>query len=100
MSYEMAMYYGQKLKDAGCETELMNLLELPDDFAFSALYHNKGKNPSYNVFQEKLDAVQKCIIFIPEYNGSYPGVLKAFIDGLLPIFRVVAGMFIACVTKP
>lgn len=82
MSYEMAMYFTRKLEEQGFETELMNLAELPDDFAFSALYHNKGKNPGYNVFQEKLDAVSKCFIFVPEYNGSFPGVLKTFIDGL------------------
>ncbi len=76
------MYYMQKLAGSGCKTELMNLAELPDDFAFSALYHNKGKNPGYNTFQERLDSVEKCVIFIPEYNGSYPGVMKTFIDGL------------------
>ena len=24
----------------------------------------------------------RVVIFVPEYNGSFPGVLKAFIDGL------------------
>jgi chromate reductase len=82
MSLEMALYYSRKLNEEGFETELINLADLPDDFAFSALYHNKGKNIAYNTFQQQLDSVQKCIIVVPEYNGSYPGVMKTFIDGL------------------
>ncbi len=82
MTAEMATFYQKKLHFAGYETIIIDLKDLPVDFAFSALYENKGKNTDYNVFQEKLDSIQKLFIFIPEYNGSYPGVLKTFIDGL------------------
>jgi NAD(P)H-dependent FMN reductase len=82
MSLEMANYYKKKLLSKDIDSLLLNLEDLPDDFAFSALYHNKGKNEGYNDFQMILDSVDKLFIFAPEYNGSYPGVLKAFIDGL------------------
>ncbi|WP_304236829.1 NADPH-dependent FMN reductase [Jiulongibacter sediminis] len=82
MTLEMAMYYKEKLEEIGEEVVLMDLGQLPEDFAFSALYANKGKSEGYNGFQAKLDSVDKCIILAPEYNGSYPGVLKTFIDGL------------------
>lgn len=82
MSLEMAKYYQTKLNTLGVDSVLINLLELPHDFAFSALYHNKGKNKQYNDFQKLIDSVPKLFIVVPEYNGSFPGVLKTFIDGL------------------
>lgn len=82
MSLEMAMYYKTLLEAKGEDVVLMDLGQLPEDFAFSALYANKGKSEGYNSFQSMLDSVDKCIILAPEYNGSYPGVLKTFIDGL------------------
>lgn len=82
MTLEMAIYYKTKLEEKGVEVILMDLGQLPEDFAFSALYANKGKSEGYNSFQSMLDAVDKCFILAPEYNGSYPGVLKTFIDGL------------------
>ncbi|MGK0136566.1 MAG: chromate reductase [Algoriphagus sp.] len=82
LSLEMAAYYRSKIEVLGHETVLLYLKDLPDDFAFSALYNNRGKNDAYNAFQASIDSVQKLIFFVPEYNGSYPGVLKTFIDGL------------------
>ena len=82
MSLEMAKYYSQRLIEKGVEAVILDLAQLPEDFAFSALYHNKGKNEHYNYYQSELDGVDKCFIIAPEYNGSFPGVLKVFIDGL------------------
>ncbi len=82
MSLEMAGYYENKLISSGAEIIKIDLSKLPPDFAFSALYHNKGKHEDFNLFQESLDSVDKLIFFVPEYNGSFPGVLKTFIDGL------------------
>ncbi|AWV97817.1 NADPH-dependent FMN reductase [Arcticibacterium luteifluviistationis] len=82
LSLEMANYYKRKIEAEGNETVMINLQDLPESFAFSALYHNRGKDVSYNDFQTNLDAVSKAFIFVPEYNGSFPGVLKTFIDGL------------------
>ncbi|MFT5886764.1 MAG: chromate reductase [Arcticibacterium sp.] len=82
LSLEMAEYYRGKIESLGYETVLLYLKDLPDDFAFSALYHNRGRNDAYNLFQASIDSVQKLIFFAPEYNGSFPGVLKTFIDGL------------------
>src|SRR5690606_3699787 len=35
---------------------------------------------AFQSIQESVSKAQKFIFIIPEYNGSYPGVLKAFID--------------------
>ena len=79
---KIALFYEQLLKAKNQETSLIDLKELPDDFISSALYENAGKNQIFNKLQDQVDACDKFIFITPEYNGSFPGVLKAFIDGL------------------
>ncbi len=57
-------------------------MELPADFIVSALYHNSGKNEQFNALRTRMESSQKFVFIVPEYNNSFPGVLKAFIDGL------------------
>lgn len=82
MSGKLAEYYKNQLNSMGIEANILNLSELPHDFVFSALYGNSGKNETFNMFQQQVDSASKLLFFVPEYNGSFPGVLKAFIDGL------------------
>jgi chromate reductase, NAD(P)H dehydrogenase (quinone) len=79
---KIAEYYSNLIQEKGHQTLIIDLENLPQDFAFSALYQNSGKNVDFASFQEKIDAVDRLVILAPEYNGSYPGVLKTFIDGL------------------
>ncbi len=82
LSPKIAEYYKQLLDSEGAATEIIDLRDLPEDFAFSALYDQKGKNPEFQEFQERVNRCEKYVFIVPEYNGSFPGVLKAFIDGL------------------
>src|SRR3546814_20991240 len=66
----------------GAESQILDLSELPADFTASALYHNSGKNEKFNQLRMEMEQAQKYIFMLPEYNNSYPGVFKAFIDGL------------------
>ncbi len=81
-TYRIAEYYQNFLTELGTETDILSLENLPEDFAFSALYENQGKNNEFNQHKEKMDAANKFVFIVPEYNGSFPGVLKTFIDGL------------------
>ena len=81
-SLAIAKIYSQVLKDHGEEAEVIDLGKLPNDFVFTALYDEAGKNENFNVFREKMAAGKKFVFIVPEYNGSFPGVLKSFIDGL------------------
>lgn len=82
LSRKVGLYYQKLLQSLGAESQIIDLAELPEDFAFSALYHNSGKNDAFNQFQNIVDATQKFVFIVPEYNGSFPGVLKTFLDGL------------------
>ncbi|MGK7391002.1 MAG: NADPH-dependent FMN reductase [Candidatus Cyclobacteriaceae bacterium M2_1C_046] len=74
--------YASILVKLGVKVEIVDLQHLPEDFVFSALYENAGTNPAFNDMRELMAKSQKFVFLVPEYNGSFPGVLKAFIDGL------------------
>lgn len=79
---KLAQYYQQVLETRGVSSEIITLADLPPDFAFSALYQNAGKHPEFQVYQEKIDGGDKFVFLVPEYNHSFPGALKTFLDGL------------------
>lgn len=81
-SIRIAEYYQKLLAAKGVESKIIDLTELPENFIFSALYHNVRKNEEFNPFIEQINKSEKFVFIVPEYNGSFPGVLKAFIDGL------------------
>ncbi|SMD32739.1 NAD(P)H-dependent FMN reductase [Reichenbachiella faecimaris] len=82
VSKKLAHIYQGILEDKKIETEMIYLDELPEDFIATALYDQSGKNKLFNTFREKMLRAEKMVFIVPEYNGSFPGVLKAFIDGL------------------
>lgn len=81
-SYKLCEIYQKLLKAKGIDAGILDLQTLPEDFVFSALYDNVNKNERFNHFLKEVNSSQKFIFTVPEYNGSFPGVLKAFIDGL------------------
>ena len=74
--------YQQNLEGFGVDSDILLLEDLPADFLYTALYDKVGQNSAFNAFQERFDASDKVVFVLPEYNGSFPGVVKAFIDGL------------------
>lgn len=70
------------LLEKGAESEILELTDLPSDFINTALYENNGKNEAYNTFHKRVAMGKKFIFIVPEYNGSFPGILKTFIDGM------------------
>jgi chromate reductase, NAD(P)H dehydrogenase (quinone) len=82
LSQRIAQIYQSILAQADVQSEILDLRELPHDFVFSALFENNGKNAAFNAFHEKVKSGSKFVFIVPEYNGSFPGVLKAFIDGM------------------
>ncbi|WAC10662.1 NADPH-dependent FMN reductase [Dyadobacter pollutisoli] len=82
MSRKIAEYYQDILAQLNASSIILDLVNLPHDFTVSALYENSGKNEAFNDLKSLLEKTDKFVFVVPEYNGSYPGVLKAFIDGL------------------
>ncbi len=78
----IANYYRTVLAGLGAESQILDLAELPADFMSTALYENIGRNAEFNRLAAMLETGNKLVIITPEYNASFPGALKAFIDGL------------------
>jgi chromate reductase len=75
---KMAKYYQQKLQEKGVEAGVLSLAQLPSNLIETDLYGKRS--PEFAEIQKIITQTHKFIFVIPEYNGSYPGVLKVFID--------------------
>ena len=78
----IANIYHELLTNKNVEAQILDLVDIPQDFINSALYENSGKNDDFNSYRKIIERTEKFVFIVPEYNGSFPGVLKAFIDGL------------------
>ena len=75
---KLATYYQQKLAERGADSHILSLADLPAGFISADMY--KSRSPAFQPFQERITATEKFIFMIPEYNGSFPGILKTFVD--------------------
>jgi chromate reductase len=82
VSKKIALQYQQILSGLDQQSEIIDMQDLPDDFLFTALYDKNGLNTRFNQIHDLVKEGKKYVFIIPEYNGSFPGILKAFIDGM------------------
>lgn len=62
------------------EVTLLDLHELPPEIFEPSAYQTKPA--SFARFQDAIDRSQGVLTVVPEYNGSFPGALKYFVDML------------------
>ncbi|WP_420460750.1 NADPH-dependent FMN reductase [Neolewinella sp.] len=78
-----ARHYARLLEELGQEVELLNMAELHHGYFAGKMYDPLGNDAQLVKWQQRyILAADKLAVFVPEYNGSYPGVLKLFIDGI------------------
>tara|TARA_B110000459_G_C16592001_1_gene486779 strand:- start:675 stop:1190 length:516 start_codon:yes stop_codon:yes gene_type:complete len=81
-SLKVAKSCARLLQENGEETQVFCLTELPNDF-FNRIYD--GASEGYaEIIEKYIQKANKLVFVIPEYQGSYPGVLKAFLDATNP----------------
>jgi len=81
-SYKIAVQYQELLRELGAKSQVLDLEKLPTDFMTTAFYENNGKNESFRPMMDLMKSSEKYVFIVPEYNGSFPGVLKLFLDAL------------------
>lgn len=59
--------------------ELMDMAKLDLADAAGGDYY-KGARGTFKTYVDKINAADGVVFVIPEYNGSFPGILKLFID--------------------
>jgi chromate reductase len=75
---KLAKYYQKRLREKGQEAGILSLADLPADIIHTDLYGKRSE--AFKPIQQIVTQTEKFIFVIPEYNGSFPGVLKVFID--------------------
>ncbi len=76
---KLAEYYKSEMEKLGYESDIFSLADLPAGIVHPLMY-KCDYNPNFLPVQKLITASTKFLFIIPEYNGSYPGVLKVLID--------------------
>ena len=75
---KIAKYYQKLLLQKGQEANVLSLAELPDTIIATDLYGKRSE--AFKMILDVINQSDKFLFVIPEYNGSYPGILKVFVD--------------------
>lgn len=80
----LAEFYHRSLISLGAEAKLLDFRKMPDRILFDNPVFNGNGVEMQQIAEEFIHPADKFVFIIPEYNGSYPGILKVFIDGMKP----------------
>jgi len=75
---KVAKYYQKLLLQKGQEANVLSLSELPGSLMVTDLYGKRSE--AFKLILDVINQSDKFLFVIPEYNGSYPGILKLFVD--------------------
>jgi len=77
----VARLYAELMTNHSEQAHVLSLRELPVNVAFEEVFGKRSP-----AMQELIDTylvpVHKFVFVVPEYNGSFPGILKVFIDAI------------------
>lgn len=79
-SARVAAIIASLIEGQGEEVQVLDLAQLPDDFFRPTMYAERSLEFT-KLFEQMIEPARHIVFVIPEYNGSYPGVLKLFLDG-------------------
>ena len=77
-SLRLAKHCQKLLEGQGASTQLLDLATLPIEVLSPTAYSKKPEG--WAPFQQAIDQAKAVWVVVPEYNGSFPGALKMFID--------------------
>lgn len=79
---QFARHYKQVIESKTAEpVTLLNLESIPHDWFHPGMYTAQEQSLSLAQLQDEyILAADSFVFIIPEYNGSFPGVLKLFLD--------------------
>ena len=77
-SFRVAEFYKELFKEQGVEAKILSLKDLPHDFVFNDTFGKRTE--AFKPVQALVSGTDKFVFIIAEYNGSFPGILKSFID--------------------
>lgn len=81
-SLKVANVYQQLFQNNGLKSQVLDLAEVSNDFVLN-MYNNHTEEVE-QVIQKYVSDVHHFVFVIPEYNGSFTGAVKLFMDGISP----------------
>ena len=75
--------YIEILQGLGQEVAMLKMDELPEDFMITNTF-GKRTHDLEGILHSKIIDSDKLVVISPEYNGSYPGLFKVFLDAVKP----------------
>jgi len=75
---KVSKYYQSQLKLKGYDSVILSLEHLPADVLNTDMFGKRSE--AFQKIQDLIQQTDKFVFVMPEYNGSYPGVLKVLID--------------------
>jgi len=81
---KVAKLYEAEIKAMGKEVCFLSLKQFPEIIALTDIY-SKTKSEKFNAFvNENITGSEAFVFIVPEYNGSFPGIVKVFLDAVHP----------------
>lgn len=80
MALKISEYVQQQFEALGVEARVVSLSDFPIQDVAGGPYG--ADIPSVKAFNEQVLDCDGLLMVVPEYNGSFPGILKLFIDYL------------------
>ena len=84
-SRRVANTYQEILRDKGLKSQVFDLSSLPPTFMTEDMYGLRT-NDTKGIIEKYILSVEHFVFVIPEYNGTFPGALKLFMDAMEPKF--------------
>lgn len=84
VTLRVAKTISELLTSMEVEVQILDLQKLPRDFIFrNDVFGNP--DPGFTAIADQfISTADKFVFVVPEYNGSFPGICKAFIDAVWP----------------
>jgi len=80
---KVSKIYESILKSLDVDVKILDFTILPESIAFSETFGRRSDQYA-QLIDEYVSTVSKFIFVVPEYNGSFPGLLKTFLDSMHP----------------
>lgn len=80
---KVSRIYKDLLKTKNQDAEILDFCSLPHNIAFEETFGKRSAEYA-QLIEHYVSAANKFIFVMPEYNGSFPGILKLFIDSTHP----------------
>jgi len=84
LTIKFAEYYTHSIKQKGEEVQLLDLRTLPSGFFQDNSIFGAASEEVDKLLKTYFVSADKYLFLLPEYNGSFPGIVKMLIDSVEP----------------